>query len=430
MTLSGLAAGVADWFGREPVLDFVDWAGVRVAGSRPSTRRPPASTPSAASPPASPGAVRYWATSPGSARSTRCTRRWSGWSRPARWMWAARPSSRVRPAGLTRAPPGCHTGSSGRPTAAGVRVDGGPSRASAVMTMNGPEPDDVIGTEDLGAFEDFVEAAADRLLAAAELLTGPARHRPAGQRAGAGAPAAGGGSPGGPRPGAAGAADAGPCLGPARPAGPGRAGSARRGQGRPAPPSRASGPRQANRRGGSAGVLGSAWLRCCWRWPPGTPGTCGAGRWPAAWPGWWCWPGRLAGHQRAARRAAASRDAPVPPGDNGVAVTADLRRVGAGLGARAVPGRPAGAPGGRDHTAGMPGRQQRPAVPALADAERARRAGVVHVRRNTGGLGGQPPAGLRPAVRAGRSHRDPGRPARGGAGHRPGAGAVPLPARL
>ncbi len=39
------------------------------------------------------------------------------------------------------------------------------------MTMNGPEPDDVIGTEDLGAFEDFVEAAADRLLAVAQLLT-------------------------------------------------------------------------------------------------------------------------------------------------------------------------------------------------------------------------------------------------------------------
>ena len=43
------------------------------------------------------------------------------------------------------------------------------------MTMNGPEPDDVIGTEDPRAsFEDFVEDAADRLLAAAELLTGPA----------------------------------------------------------------------------------------------------------------------------------------------------------------------------------------------------------------------------------------------------------------
>ena len=25
MTLRGLAAGVAQWFGREPVLDFVDW---------------------------------------------------------------------------------------------------------------------------------------------------------------------------------------------------------------------------------------------------------------------------------------------------------------------------------------------------------------------------------------------------------------------
>jgi nucleoside-diphosphate-sugar epimerase len=26
MTLRGLAAGVAGWFGREPVFDFVDWA--------------------------------------------------------------------------------------------------------------------------------------------------------------------------------------------------------------------------------------------------------------------------------------------------------------------------------------------------------------------------------------------------------------------
>ena len=52
MTLRGLATGVAQWFGREPVLDFVDWAEFerRVA---PSTPRPPASTPSAASPRAS-----------------------------------------------------------------------------------------------------------------------------------------------------------------------------------------------------------------------------------------------------------------------------------------------------------------------------------------------------------------------------------------
>jgi hypothetical protein len=42
------------------------------------------------------------------------------------------------------------------------------------MPMNGPEPDDVIGTEDPRAtFEDFVEAAADRLLAAAQLVAGP-----------------------------------------------------------------------------------------------------------------------------------------------------------------------------------------------------------------------------------------------------------------
>ena len=100
------------------------------------------------------------------------------------------------------------------------------------MTMNGPEPDDVIGTEDPRAsFEDFVEDAADRLLAAAELLTGPAeaqdllagvleraRHCWWIARRG-------------PRPGAAGAADAGPRLGPPRPAGARRASAGGRSEG-------------------------------------------------------------------------------------------------------------------------------------------------------------------------------------------------------
>lgn len=42
------------------------------------------------------------------------------------------------------------------------------------MTWNGPEPDDVIGTEDpRPSFEDFLESAGPRLLAAARLVTGP-----------------------------------------------------------------------------------------------------------------------------------------------------------------------------------------------------------------------------------------------------------------
>ena len=74
MTLRGLAAGVARWFGREPVLDLVDWAEFeRRAGPGPAgTTR---GTPTAASPRASTGPVRYSATRPGTARWTRCTRR-------------------------------------------------------------------------------------------------------------------------------------------------------------------------------------------------------------------------------------------------------------------------------------------------------------------------------------------------------------------
>jgi hypothetical protein len=45
--------------------------------------------------------------------------------------------------------------------------------ASLAMTWNGPEPDDVIGTEDpRPSLEDFVESAGPRLLAAARLVTG------------------------------------------------------------------------------------------------------------------------------------------------------------------------------------------------------------------------------------------------------------------
>ena len=41
MTLRGLATGVAQWFGREPVLDFVDWDefGRRVAAEHADATR-------------------------------------------------------------------------------------------------------------------------------------------------------------------------------------------------------------------------------------------------------------------------------------------------------------------------------------------------------------------------------------------------------
>ena len=41
MTLRGLAAGVAGWFGREPVIDLVDWPGVRAARRRRARRGDP-----------------------------------------------------------------------------------------------------------------------------------------------------------------------------------------------------------------------------------------------------------------------------------------------------------------------------------------------------------------------------------------------------
>ena len=56
MTLRGLAAGVAAWFGREPVLEYVDWKEYeRRVGEEHAARRR-ASTSAARSRPASPGA--------------------------------------------------------------------------------------------------------------------------------------------------------------------------------------------------------------------------------------------------------------------------------------------------------------------------------------------------------------------------------------
>ena len=73
MTQRGLAAGVARWFGREPVLDFVGWeAFTRLAG--PEHAGSPASTRPAASPPASPAPVLCSGTSRCTPRSTPCTR--------------------------------------------------------------------------------------------------------------------------------------------------------------------------------------------------------------------------------------------------------------------------------------------------------------------------------------------------------------------
>ena len=80
MTLRGLAAGVAAWFGREPVLDLVDWAEFeRRVG--PSTRPRRASTSAAASPRASIAPATCSATRRASARSTRSRRPSAGWRR-------------------------------------------------------------------------------------------------------------------------------------------------------------------------------------------------------------------------------------------------------------------------------------------------------------------------------------------------------------
>ena len=306
-----------------------------------------------------------------------------------------------------------------------------PSRASAAMTMNGPEPDDVIGTEDPRGVVRGIRRGrrgppAGRRRAADRRGRGTG---PAGPGAGAGPPTLVVDRPAGPRPRATGAADAGPRLGPAtptgrrwtswrrrprqraaspppgRPAAAGRATADGRRDGRPA---RRAGQSAAPRRAGAGGRRDGG--------PAGEPGygpppdelawaaTATAGQ--ASKPGYWPAPyrlaaellaavadkrarhvrrravacgvagveqrsRRLAGHQRPARPPAAT-----PPRDQGVALAADLRRIGAGLGARAFPGRPASAPGRQDRAAGMPGRQQRRAVRAMADAERARLAVV------------------------------------------------------
>ena len=88
MTLRGLADGVARWFGREPVLEFVDWLEFERRAA-PSTPGQPASTRSAASPRALSGPGRRWATRRSTARSIPCARRWPGWPPTARLTSAA-----------------------------------------------------------------------------------------------------------------------------------------------------------------------------------------------------------------------------------------------------------------------------------------------------------------------------------------------------
>ena len=77
MTLRGLAAGVAAWFGREPVIDLVDWAEFerRVGAEHAAMSREHVA---AASPRASSARVRCSGTARGTAPSTPCTSRCAG----------------------------------------------------------------------------------------------------------------------------------------------------------------------------------------------------------------------------------------------------------------------------------------------------------------------------------------------------------------
>ena len=102
MTLRGLAAGVAAWFGREPVLDLVDWPEYeRRAGAEHARRR--GSTSGAASPRASTAPAPSSATRRATARSRRSARRCGG-----SWRAASRPQSRTASRELERAGRGPH----------------------------------------------------------------------------------------------------------------------------------------------------------------------------------------------------------------------------------------------------------------------------------------------------------------------------------
>ena len=94
MTLRGLAAGVAAWFGREPVIELVDWpeferrVGGRARGGDARARRPQHRREHR------PGARRARLRAALQRRSTRCTRRSAGSSPAARSTSAGRASRR------------------------------------------------------------------------------------------------------------------------------------------------------------------------------------------------------------------------------------------------------------------------------------------------------------------------------------------------
>ena len=93
MTLRGLAAGVAGWFGREPALEFVDWSEFerRVGAEHAETV---VTTSSAASPRASIEPATCSATGPGTAHSTLSTNHFAGSRRTATSMSTTRTSER------------------------------------------------------------------------------------------------------------------------------------------------------------------------------------------------------------------------------------------------------------------------------------------------------------------------------------------------
>ncbi len=102
MTLRGLAAGVAGWFGREPVLDLVDWAEFerRVGADHAEATREHVGR---GSRPASTARARCSATGPATARSTRSASRSAGWRRTGTSTSTASASDRSSRGG--RAPP-------------------------------------------------------------------------------------------------------------------------------------------------------------------------------------------------------------------------------------------------------------------------------------------------------------------------------------
>ena len=119
MTLRGLAAGAAAWFGREPVLDFVGWPS---SSSRAGAEHAEATwdhtfrsiTASIAR------AREVLGYAPRFSTPRPCTRHWPGWSRTARPMSAARTSRFPGPSAL---PTRMKLGASWPVVAADVRAE-------------------------------------------------------------------------------------------------------------------------------------------------------------------------------------------------------------------------------------------------------------------------------------------------------------------